>query len=49
MRNFNHIAIQDLGLTHLWVVYPGDQTYDLDTQITVFPLEEKIQGKLGMY
>jgi hypothetical protein len=33
-----HIAIQDLGLTHLWVVYPGDQTYALDDKITVLPL-----------
>lgn len=35
-----HIAIQDLGLAHLWVVYPGEQTYDLDKQITVIPLKE---------
>lgn len=34
-----HIAIQDLGLTHLWVVYPGDQTYALDKKITVIPLK----------
>ncbi|MGD8837162.1 MAG: DUF4143 domain-containing protein, partial [Desulfobacteraceae bacterium] len=34
-----HIAIQDLGLTHLWVVYPGDQTYALDDKITVLPLK----------
>jgi predicted AAA+ superfamily ATPase len=34
-----HIAIQDLGLTHLWVVYPGDQTYALDNKITVLPLK----------
>jgi hypothetical protein len=34
-----HIAIQDLGLTHLWVVYPGDQTYALDDNITVLPLK----------
>jgi predicted AAA+ superfamily ATPase len=34
-----HIAIQDIGLTHLWVVYPGDQTYDLDKNIAVIPLK----------
>jgi hypothetical protein len=34
-----HIAIQDLGLTHLWVVYPGDHMYALDKKITVVPLK----------
>ena len=35
-----HIAIEDLGLEHLWVIYPGDQKYALDDKITVIPLEE---------
>ena len=35
-----HIAIEDLGLEHLWVIYPGDQKYALDSKITVIPLEE---------
>ncbi len=35
-----HIAIEDLGLEHLWVIYPGDQKYALDNKITVLPLEE---------
>jgi predicted AAA+ superfamily ATPase len=34
-----HIAIKDLGLEHLWVVYPGNQKYALDEKITVLPLE----------
>lgn len=34
-----HIAIEDLGLEHLWVIYPGDQKYALDDKITVIPLE----------
>jgi predicted AAA+ superfamily ATPase len=38
-RRSMHIAIQDLGLTHLWVVYPGDQIYALDDKITVLPLK----------
>jgi len=33
------IAIEDLGLEHLWIVYPGDQQYGLDDKITVIPLE----------
>jgi len=35
-----HIAIEDLGLEHLWVIYPGDQKYALDSKITAIPLEE---------
>jgi uncharacterized protein len=35
-----HIAIQDLGLEHLWVVFPGNQKYSLDERISVIPLEE---------
>ena len=34
-----HIAIEDLGLEHLWVIYPGDQRYALDHKITTIPLE----------
>jgi len=32
------IAITDLGLTHLWVVYPGTEIYALDKRVTVVPL-----------
>ena len=38
-----HIAIEDLGLEHLWVIYPGDQKYALDSKITVIPLENILQ------
>ncbi|MBI9086746.1 MAG: ATP-binding protein [Desulfobacterales bacterium] len=38
-----HVAIADLGLEHLWVVYPGDQTYALDEKITAIPLEAIMQ------
>jgi uncharacterized protein len=31
-------AIKDLGLVHLWVVYPGDRTYELATNVTALPL-----------
>ena len=44
-----HIAIKDLGLEHLWVIYPGDQKYDLDEKITVIPLETISQlAKTGL-
>jgi uncharacterized protein len=38
-----HIAIKDLGLEHLWVIYPGDRKYALDEKITVLPLEQVSQ------
>ena len=35
-----HIAIEDLKLAHLWVVYPGNQSYPLGDKITAVPLED---------
>ena len=32
------IAIEDLGLEKLWVVYPGSREYPLDERIGVVPL-----------
>lgn len=37
------IAIRDLGLEHLWVIYPGNQSYPLDDKISVMPLENLLQ------
>jgi predicted AAA+ superfamily ATPase len=34
-----HIAVQDLALEHLWVIYPGHQEYSLDNKISVFPVD----------
>ena len=34
-----HVVIQDLGLEHLWVLYPGDQEYPLTDTITALPLK----------
>lgn len=33
------IAVEDLALEHLWVVYPGSQAYVLDTRISVIPVD----------
>jgi len=33
-----HVALEDLGLRHLWVVYPGKESYPLSKKITVLPL-----------
>jgi hypothetical protein len=32
------VALEDLRLEHLWVVYPGDREYPLDQSITVLPV-----------
>jgi len=34
------IALRDLSLDHLWVVYPGKSSYPVDEKITVWPLRE---------
>jgi len=35
-----HHAIKDLGLSHLWILYPGSMFYPLTENITVCPLRE---------
>ena len=35
-----HIALADLGLEHLWVIYPGKDRYALTEKITVVPARE---------
>ena len=35
-----HIVMDDLGLRHLWVVYPGDREYSLTNNITALPLTQ---------
>ena len=34
-----HVVIEDLGLSHLWVLYPGDREYPLTDTITALPLK----------
>ena len=33
-----HTAIADLGLAHLWVIYPGSERYRLREKITALPI-----------
>ena len=35
-----HTVVADLGLAHLWVVYPGDREYPLTDTITALPLQK---------
>lgn len=34
------IAIDDLGLKHLWVIYPGTQRFPIDKHISAWPLRD---------
>lgn len=34
------IALRDLGLDHLWIIYPGTHAYPVDESITILPLQE---------
>lgn len=34
------IALNDLQLDHLWVIYPGQHAYPVDEKITVMPISE---------
>jgi hypothetical protein len=40
-----HLAITDLDLDELWVVYPGTRVYALDDRIKVRPLADCIQPR----
>ncbi len=37
------VAIKDLRLRHVWLIYPGDQEYTADNNITVIPLSAIMQ------
>ena len=34
------IALEDLDLAHIWVVYPGDQAHELHDRIFVIPMAD---------
>ncbi len=42
-----HVALADLGLDRLWVVYPGDREYALADRITALPLTQVAALRLG--
>ncbi len=43
------IAIQDLNLDHLVIIYPGTRAYPLNDHVTVVPLEHIVQGADGIF
>lgn len=44
-----HIALNDLELEHLTVIYPGKQGYKLSKQVTVMPLSVLAENKPGLF
>ena len=42
------VAIADLQLQHLWIVYPGNETYSLDDRITVLPVSRVPEFATGL-
>jgi len=42
------IALQELGLEHLWVLYPGEQIYPVHERITVLPLANLFVIETGL-
>ncbi|MFH1361739.1 MAG: ATP-binding protein [bacterium] len=38
-----HVSIADLGLDHLWVIYPGKESYKITPKITATPLAHFIK------
>ena len=38
-----HIAIQDLGLRHLFVVYPGSSSFPLTSKITALGIQDLVE------
>jgi predicted AAA+ superfamily ATPase len=45
-----HVAIRDLSLEHLWVVYPGRHDYPLDEKISVLSIDSipKLAARLRL-
>ena len=41
-----HLAMESLGLEHLWVIYPGERESPLTKKITVMPLAKINQLQL---
>jgi hypothetical protein len=33
-------STEDLGLEHLWVIYPGDREYSIGDRVSVLPLAD---------
>jgi hypothetical protein len=36
------VALIDLNLDHLWIIYPGQHQYPIAKKITVWPLKDLV-------
>ena len=43
------IALDDLRLNKLWVIYPGQQRYNLNAKVTAIPFDEAIAMKRSQF
>jgi uncharacterized protein len=43
------IALDDLRLNKLWIIYPGQQRYNLNERVTAIPFDEAISMKRGEF
>ncbi len=44
LKRSMHVALEDLRLDRLWIVYPGSRGYDLQERVSVIPLEEVVDA-----
>ncbi len=44
LKRSMHVALEDLRLDRLWVVYPGDRPYDLHEKVSVIPLSAVVEA-----
>jgi hypothetical protein len=45
-----HVAIDDLELTHLWIVYPGRESFPIGPRLSAWPLSDvaRLPRELGL-
>jgi len=39
----NRVVIKDLGLDHLWIIYPGTENFPMESNITVWPISVPLE------
>jgi predicted AAA+ superfamily ATPase len=43
-----HSALEELSLSHIWILYPGQKRYQLDPRVSVLPLTELKQLQIDI-
>ncbi len=47
MTRSMHTALNDLSLEHIWIIYPGRDTYPVHKKVTVIPLHKTVSIPVG--